>query len=125
MAEEQKIILVVDDNETSLVACKQILKPHYTVYTVPSAARMFELLQNVTPDLILLDIEMPRMNGYEVAQILKENDAFGGIPVIFLSVRSDAASELEGFNAGALDYIHKPFVGEELLKRIETHLRCI
>ena len=125
MTDEQKIVFVVDDDEANLTACKQVLKPYYVVYTIPSAARMFDLLQHVTPDMILLDVEMPEMNGYEVARALKNNDAFKGIPVIFLSGRDDATSEMEGLSLGALDYIHKPFVSGLLLRRIEIHLSLI
>ena len=125
MTKEQKRIIVVDDNSTILTACKKIMKPFYEVYPVPSVMKMFELLENVKPDLILLDVDMPDMNGYEAAGRLKKNDAFRGIPIIFLSGRVDPTSEMFGLNMGALDYIHKPFVSELLLKRIETHLSLI
>jgi len=121
----QKKIIVVDDNNANLTACKKILKPYYEVYPAPSALKLFDLLEHVMPDLILLDVDMPDMNGYEVAGRMKKNDAFRGIPIIFLSGRVDPASEIFGLNMGALDYIHKPFVSELLLKRIETHLSLI
>ncbi|MCL2126629.1 MAG: response regulator [Treponema sp.] len=124
--EGHKIIIVVDDNDTNLVACKKILKPYYTVYPSPSAAKMFELLEHgIKPDLILLDVEMPDMDGYEAARILKSSKAYSGFPLMFLTARNDAAGEMEGLNLGALDYIHKPFVGALLLKRIENHLSLI
>ena len=122
---QQKIIFVVDDNNTNLTACKKILKPFYEVYPIPTAVKLFELLEHIIPDLILLDVDMPDMNGYETAGRLKKNDAFKGIQIIFLSGRVDPTSELFGLNMGALDYIHKPFVGELLLRRIETHLSLI
>ena len=119
MADEQKTIIVVDDNNANLVACKKVLKPYYAVYPVPSAAKMFELMEHVKPDLILLDVDMPDMNGYEAAGKLQQSDAFKDIPIIFLSGRDDSTSEMFGLNMGAKDYIHKPIVSELLLKRIE------
>ena len=121
----QKRIFVVDDNNTNLTACKKILKSQYEVYPVPSAAKMFELLDNVIPDLILLDVDMPDMNGYEAAGRLKKNETFKEIPIMFLSGRVDPTSEMFGLSMGALDYIHKPYVGDLLLKRLETHLTLI
>ena len=125
MTKEQKKIIVVDDNSANLTACKNTLKPYYEVYPVPSAKKMFDLLEHVMPDLVLLDVDMPEINGYEAAGKLKKDEAFSGIPIIFLSGRVDPKSEMFGLNMGALDYIHKPFVSELLLKRIETHLSLI
>ena len=118
MTEKRRTIIVVDDNNTKLVACKKILKPFYEVYPAPSASKMFKLMEHITPDLILLDVEMPDTNGYEAATILKGKDAYKKIPIIFLTARNDPVSEKVGLNLGAMDYISKPFVGEELLKRI-------
>jgi putative two-component system response regulator len=122
---ERKIIFVVDDNKGNLIACKNILQPYYEVYPAQSAEKMFELLGHIKPDLILLDVEMPDVSGHEAAQKLKSNDDHKNIPIIFLSARSDSTSELEGINLGALDYIHKPFLSQLLLRRIETHLSLI
>jgi CheY-like chemotaxis protein len=118
MTKKRETIIVVDDNNTNLVACKKILKPFYEVYPAPSAAKMLKLLEHVIPDLILLDVEMPDMNGYEAAQTLKSNDAFKNIPIFFLTARNDPVSEKLGLNVGAVDYIHKPFVSDQLLQRI-------
>ena len=125
MTKVQKKIIVVDDNNANLTACKNVMKPFYEVYPVPSVKKMFELLEDVMPDLILLDADMPDVNGYEAAGRLKKDKAFEGIPIIFLSGRVDPKSEIFGLNMGALDYIHKPFVSELLLKRIQTHLSLI
>jgi putative two-component system response regulator len=125
MASELKKIFVVDDNNGNLIACKNILKPYYEVYPVPSVVKMFELLERVTPDLILLDVEMPDTSGTDAARKLKSNDSFKNIPIIFLSARNDSTSEMEGFNLGALDYIHKPFFSHLLLRRIEMHFSLI
>ena len=125
MANEQKIIFVVDDNNGNLIACKNILMPYYDVYPAQSAEKMFELLEHIKPDLILLDVEMPDVNGYDMVRKLKSNEGHKNIPIIFLSARSDSASEMEGFSLGALDYIHKPFFRDLLLRRIEMHFSLI
>jgi putative two-component system response regulator len=125
MTNNQKIIFVVDDNNANLVACKEILKSKYVVYPVPSAEKMFDLLKHVMPDMILLDVEMPQMDGHEAAGKLKSSEVYRDIPVIFLTARNDAASETEGLNIGALDYIQKPFSGALLLRRMEMHLSLI
>ena len=126
MTKEQKIIIIVDDNDSNLTACKKILKPYYVVYPAPSAAKMFDLLEhNIMPDLILLDVEMPDTNGYDAARLLKNIEAYKKIPIMFLTARNDAISEMEGLNLGALDYIHKPFVSALLLKRIDMHLSLV
>jgi len=122
MKNRQYIIFVVDDNEASLTACKQILKPFYVVYPLPSALKMFDLLEHVTPDMILLDVEMSDMNGHEAIKILKEKEKYRDLPVIFLSAKNDAESEIEGLKLGAMDYIEKPFVSTLLLNRIGLHL---
>ena len=123
--EELKKIVIVDDNNANLTACRSILKPHYMVYPATSASKMFGLMEQVIPDLVLMDVDMPEMNGYEAAGRMKKNEALKHIPIIFLSGRIDPASEIFGLNMGALDYIHKPFVGELLLRRIKTHLSLI
>ena len=122
MTESKKIIFIVDDNDSILAACKQVLKSQYIIYPVLSAAKMFDLLEHIIPDLILLDVEMPEMNGLDAAKALKTNPRFNSIPVIFLSGHDDVTNEIEGLNLGALDYIHKPFVGALLVRRIENHL---
>ena len=122
METERKLIILVDDNTTNLFAGYNALIDHYDALTVPSGAKLFALLERTMPDLILLDIEMPEMNGYEVIKILKANPKTADIPVIFLTARSDNVSELEGLSLGAIDYISKPFSPPLLLKRIEVHL---
>ncbi|MDR3167564.1 MAG: response regulator [Treponema sp.] len=122
MAEEHIVIMIVDDNITNLKISKSVLRDKYDVFTAPSARKMFELLEHNRPSLILLDINMPEMNGYEAVKILKQTPAYQHIPVIFLTGNSDPASELEGLSLGAVDYITKPFSPPLLRKRIEVHL---
>ncbi|MCL1808927.1 MAG: response regulator [Clostridiales bacterium] len=118
-------IILVDDNMTNLTMCRNILKTFYEVYPAPSAAKLFEILDKVIPELILLDIELPDMNGFEIIKELKEDKRFSGIPVIFLTSKNDAKSELEGFNLGAVDYISIPFSKPLLLKRISNQLLIV
>jgi signal transduction histidine kinase len=122
MAGDRKKIIVVDDNPENLNVLKNTMKELYMVYPCPSAAQMFELLEHVQPELILLDVEMPEMNGYEALRKLKNEKKHKEIPVIFLTSMTDAQSELEGLGYGAVDYIRKPFVAPLLLQRIRTQL---
>jgi len=125
MTDDRKKIIAVDDNVENLTAIKNTLKDQYEVYPTPSALKMFSLLEHLRPDLILLDVEMPDMNGYEAARRLKDSDKFREIPIIFLTSMDDAQSEIKGLSIGAVDYIRKPFVGPLILRRIETHLSLI
>jgi class 3 adenylate cyclase len=115
-------ILLVDDNPANLRAGKSALTENYNVYTAVSAARMFDLLTEKKPALILLDINMPETNGYEAIRRLKSGSDTADIPVIFLTAKSDSGSEIDGLSLGAVDYITKPFVPSLLLKRIEVQL---
>jgi signal transduction histidine kinase len=122
MTGERKRIIAVDDNPENLVALRNTLKDIYEVYPSPSAAKMFNLLEHIQPDLILLDVEMPEMNGYEAIKKIKSDEKIKEIPVIFLTSMTDENSETEGLRLGAVDYIRKPFVTLPLLQRINTHL---
>jgi len=118
-------IILVDDNMTNLTTGRNMLRTFYEVYPAPSAAKLFEILENFTAELILLDIEMPEMDGYEAIKRLKADPRFRDIPVIFLTAKTDESSELEGFDLGAADYIMKPFSGPLLLKRIENQMLIV
>jgi len=117
-----KIIFIVDDNITNLTVCRNTLSPVYDVFSFESGGLLLKRLQKQIPDLILLDIDMPEMSGYEVLGHLKGTQKTKDIPVIFLTSKIDAESELEGLSLGAVDYIFKPFSPPLLLKRIELHL---
>lgn len=117
-----KTIFVVDDNDTNLMAVKKALGGTYKTYAVPSAEKMFRLLEKITPDLILLDVEMPEMDGFEAMERLKADSAFCYIPVIFLTARHDVETEIRGLEIGALDFINKPFAAPVLIKRIKMHI---
>lgn len=116
------VVVLVDDNQVNLTMGKNILKEKYEVFPVSSAEMFLQILHNISPDLILLDIEMPEMNGYETLKRLKADPEAADIPVIFLTAKNDPGSELEGLNLGAIDYVSKPFSPPLLLKRIENHL---
>jgi len=117
-----KVIFVVDDSAVNLAKAKQVLKDDYRVFTLLSAGKMFTLIENVMPDLILLDVEMPDMDGFTVVQKLKENRNTENIPVILLTAFSDEAREARGLELGAVDFVAKPFSPPVLLNRISRHL---
>ena len=122
MKTEKELIILVDDNPTNLRTGINVLSEKYSVATAPSAEKLFSLLENSKPNLILLDIDMPEMNGYESIKILKAKEETKNIPVIFLTGKTESDDELEGLSLGAIDYITKPFQPSLLLKRIEVHL---
>ena len=116
-------ILVVDDASVDLEIMTDILRrSDYTVQSVSSGRMALRSVEVEKPDLILLDIKMPDMDGYEVCRCLKSDENSRAIPVIFISVLDEAADKVEGFNAGGVDYITKPFQPEEVLARVKTHL---
>jgi len=117
-----KTIFAVDDSDTNLSLTKKALEEYYRILTMPSAAKMFTLLEKVTPDLILLDIEMPEMNGVDAFKKLKADSAYAKIPIIFLTGRNDTAIEARCFELGAMDFITKPFSAPVLQNRIKTYL---
>jgi len=117
-----KTIFVVDDSDTNLSMAENALEDTYRVMTMPSSAKMFALLEKLKPDLILLDIEMPEMNGFEALQKLKNSESWADVPVMFLTGRADADVEVRGFELGAVDFVIKPFSAPVLLNRIKTHL---
>ncbi|MDR0859307.1 MAG: response regulator [Oscillospiraceae bacterium] len=119
---EKEIVILVDDDIANLKIGRNALISNYEVYTVPSAAKLFELLAQIIPSIILLDINMPETDGYETIKILKAQPETAEIPVIFLTGKSDVESELEGLKLGAIDYISKPFATDLLNKRVELHL---
>jgi DNA-binding response OmpR family regulator len=121
--DESPQILIVDDSPEILNLLTDILTYHgYRVRAVSSGNIALKSVTEDTPDMILLDVNMPVMDGYEVCNFLKSNENTSKIPVIFISGLDDAADKVRGFNAGGVDYITKPFQLAEVLARIETHL---
>ena len=125
MAKDRQIIMLVDDNAASLTMGRNILKDKYDVYPIASGEKLFDILEKVTPDLILLDVAMPEMDGYEVMRRLKANRKTQHVPVIFLTSRDDPGNELEGLSLGAIDYVSKPFSPALLIQRIDNHLLLV
>ena len=118
-------ILIVDDNRPFVLAISESL--HFRGYHVTSASdgsSALTLVESEVPDLILLDIEMPGMDGLHFCTALRQNPRFRSIPVIFMSVRSDLTDKLAAYEAGADDYMVKPFEPRELALRIEALLRA-
>jgi len=118
----QKTIFVVDDSSTNLQVVEQALAKKYRLITLASAAKMFAALEKITPDLILLDIKMPEMDGYEALKQLKSNVRTSDIPVVFLTSLTEDTDESYGLELGAVDFITKPFSKSVLLNRIKYHL---
>ena len=119
---ERRNIMLIDDDETCLAFCREILENRYTVYPVSSGEQAFTILKKIIPDLILLDIEMPHINGYAVLNRLRQIPKTENIPVIFLTSHDDPGNELDALSKGAIDYITKPFSPLIMLQRIENHL---
>ncbi|MCL1815607.1 MAG: response regulator [Treponema sp.] len=118
----QKTIFVVDDNSTNLSVAEEALENLYQVITLSSASKMFAIMEKITPNLILLDIEMPEMTGFQAMKQLKASSSHSEIPVIFLTSLSDSVNEAYGIELGAVDFITKPFSVPVLLNRIKNHL---
>ena len=118
----KKTVLVVDDSNTNLLMARDALFQEYKVITMSSAAKMFNFLGRVTPDIILLDIEMPETDGYEAIKILKANPKYKDIPVVFLSVHGDEDTKSKCYELGAVDFVVKPMLKPVLLQVLDAHL---
>jgi len=120
---KQSNILIVDDTPENLTVLTRMLTDHgYQVRPALNGQIALKAVQKVLPDLILLDIIMPVMNGYEVCRRLKADKRTGGIPILFISALDEIMDKVKAFSAGGVDYITKPFQAEEVLARIQTHL---
>jgi len=117
-----KTIFIVDDSDTNLATAEEALEDHFRVMTLPSAYKMFSLMEKITPDLILLDIEMPEMNGFEALERLKANNSWANIPIIFLTGTINAEIQEKSSKLGAVDIITKPFSASDLLNHINSHI---
>lgn len=123
-SEKNYSVLVADDNQNNLKILGSMLESlGYRVRVAKSGDQTIQSVQSLKPDIILLDIHMPGMDGYEVCRQLKENKEYSDIPVIFISALSEVFNKIQAFRAGGIDYITKPFELEEVRLRIETHIR--
>jgi PleD family two-component response regulator len=118
----KKKIIVVDDVKVQLVLTRERLRKYYEIYPVQSDEELFELLKKIKPDLILLDVNMPDVDGYEIISRLKEDFVHSVVPVIFLSGKYDKQSIVKGMKAGAVDFLKKPCSDSELFESIEFQL---
>jgi DNA-binding NtrC family response regulator len=117
-------VLIVDDKIANLQLLRQALQPEgYEILGTAKGQEALRIAADARPDIILLDIVMPGMDGYEVCRRLKQQESTSQIPVIFVTVKADNVSLVEGFGVGGVDYINKPVEKEELLVRVETHLK--
>ncbi len=124
MCEKQPpLILIVDDNSQNLSVLGNMLRKHgYRFVLAETGHEALDFVKKKIPDLILLDIMMPDMNGLEVCKRLKQEPAFSDIPVIFLTAKRDTEDIIKGFKLGAVDYVTKPFNKEELMIRVNTRI---
>ena len=126
MSETEKIpvILVVDDNPQNLQLVAGLLSETHScdLCFATGGAEALEVMETVSPDLILLDVNMPGMNGYQVCEALRSSGTSRDIPVIFLTAQRDAEFIVRGFEAGGTDYVVKPFESRELLARVNVQL---
>ena len=121
--EKKKHILMVDDAATNLKCAGEVLKEHYTLSMAKSGKQALSLLERIIPNLILLDINMPEMNGYETMKKIREIPECKNIPIVFLTADSDLQSEIKSLDMGAMDYIRKPFEPDLMLSRISRVFR--
>ncbi|HSY59796.1 MAG TPA: SpoIIE family protein phosphatase [Terriglobales bacterium] len=120
---EKRTVLVVDDAPANIQVVHAILKDDYKIRVATSGAKALDLMKvKPFPDLVLLDVMMPDMDGYEVCGIMKATPEAKDIPVIFLTGKTEADDETKGFEMGAVDYIHKPFLAAVVKARVHTHL---
>jgi len=123
MATKKKLILIVDDNpENRQILGSLLVKAGYDVGVSHDGYNALEFVTKVEPDLILLDVMMPGMDGFEVCKKLKSDLSTKHIPIIFLTAKTNSEDIVKGFKTGGLDYVGKPFNTEELLARVKTHI---
>lgn len=122
MEQARAKILVVDDTKTNIEVLEGVLSVHYDVFVAKNGRKAIEIAEKVHPDLILLDVMMPEMNGYETMRVMRAHEDLKNIPVFFLTAKSDSESEQIGLDLGAVDYIGKPFSPHLVLLRVKNQL---
>jgi DNA-binding response OmpR family regulator len=115
-------VLAVDDEAVNTQLIKSVLRDEYDVLTATSGREAIELLKQYKPDLILLDVLMPDLDGFEVCRMIKADAAYAGMPVIFLTALDTQAGEMQGLELGGIDYVAKPFNFPLLKLRVRNHL---
>jgi CheY-like chemotaxis protein len=123
MSDKKTSVLIVDDTPANIDVLKEILNPFYQIKVATSGEKCLKIAStHPLPDLILLDIMMPQMDGYEVCERLKANPETKNIPVIFVTAKSEIEDEIKGFKIGAVDYITKPISPPLVIARVKTHI---
>jgi len=119
--------MIVDDNMTNLIMAKKALEDIYEIVPVSSGEMALEFLKDMPdpPDIVLLDVDMPDINGFYVISEMKTHEKLSNIPVVFLTAQEDTTTEIEGYALGAVDYIKKPFTATLLKRRVEVHLQFV
>ena len=120
--DNRKKILLVDDDQVSLTLLENILSDEFETVSCRSGEEALEVIADEKPDIVILDITMPGMDGYEVCRVLKSDDLTKSIPVIFVTVSGNESDETKGFEVGAADFISKPYSRSVLRSRVKTHL---
>ncbi len=122
MNEHKSLVLIVDDNKINIDLLVKTLNDQYRIGIAKNGKKAIAYAEKFFPDLILLDIQMPEMDGYEVCSYLKSNPQTKDIPVIFITAMADVESKTRGLEIGAVDYVTKPFHASEVTARVKTHL---
>src|SRR5215471_3274229 len=120
---DRKLVLIVDDTPTNIAVITGVLKDSFRTKVATNGEKALAIANDADkPDLILLDVTMPGMDGFEICRRLKGNASTRDIPVIFLTAKTDHIDEVKGFEAGAVDYIHKPFPAPLVLARVKQQI---
>ena len=122
MSSKYSHVLVVEDEEESRTAAEKILKKQFTVSLAGSASEALEVMKTLTPDVLLLEVDMPEVNGFELIKLLQNSAEMSNVPVIFLTTEYSQEVEVKGFEAGAQDFIRKPFVADIMIQRVSRVL---
>ena len=125
MPKSKQNVLIIDDEPINLKVLNNILKDTYKLTFAKSGAEALRLIEKEQPDLILLDVMMPEMTGYQVCEHLKKTTLYKSIPIIFVTALNDAVDEAKGLNMGAVDYISKPVTPAVVKARVKTHLSLV
>ncbi|MDR0503867.1 MAG: response regulator [Treponema sp.] len=125
MEERKNTLLIVDDEKSNLEVLINILGPEYTIFMTKSSAAAFEMAQKHMPDVILLDIMMPEMDGFEVLAGLKKSEKTRNIPVIFTTGLNSVQDEEKMMDAGAVDFVHKPFSAKVVKMRVRNQIQIV
>ena len=125
MSEKKNSILVVEDSEINFAILEDILKHDYVVHSAKDGVEAIEMVKEKMPDIILLDIVLPKMDGYEVIKILKDDPNTSEIPIIFVTALSNTDNERKGLMLGADDYIQKPFDPVSVKLRVDIQMRIV